>query len=73
MKINDNSAAKKIDFAKLDRGTVFEYAGSYYMKTETVTDAMHMPCNAVNVIDGGMVFFNSDNLIHVLDCELTIK
>lgn len=73
MKINDNSAARKIDFAKLDQGTVFEYAGSYYMKTETVNDGMNMPCNAVNVINGSMVLFASHSLIHVVDCELTIK
>ena len=73
MKIADNSAAKKVDFEALDQGTVFEYAGSYYMKTETVADALSLKCNAVNVIDGSMARFDSYNLIHVIDCELTIK
>ena len=73
MKVVDNSAAKQINFEELLRGTVFEYAGSYYMKTETVSDPLSLKCNAVNVINGEMTRFDSHNLIHVINCELTIK
>lgn len=73
MKITDNSTAKQINFQDIEMGTVFEFAGSYFMKTEYVKDVMDFQCNAVDLINGCMVKFDSENLIHIVDAELTIK
>lgn len=75
MKINENGRNAAVKFSFLSNGDVFQCAdnGAYYMKTETVMDMDNRTCVAVCLNDGMMVVILPTDMVHVVNCELTIK
>jgi hypothetical protein len=75
MKINENCCNTTVKFSSLSKGDVFKCAdnGAYYMKTETVMDMENRTCVAVCLNDGMMVVIRPTDMVHVVDCELTVK
>lgn len=74
MKIT-NKNAKYVKFDTVLEGDVFEYASTYYIKTdERYGGAFKDECsNAVNLTTGEHTYFVDTNTVNLIDCELVIK
>lgn len=61
-------------FKSVNIGDLFEYNNNYYMKIETVnySEDYSIPVNAVNLKNGQLASFLSDNQIYFLDAEMTV-
>lgn len=61
-------------FKSVNIGDLFEYKNNYYMKIETVNypEDCSIPVNAVNLKNGQLARFLSDNQIYFLDAEMTV-
>ena len=61
-------------FKSVNIGDLFEYNNNYYMKIETVnySEDCSIQVNAVNLKNGQLVRFLSDNQIYFLDAEMTV-
>ena len=62
------STNQKYPFKSVNIGDLFEYNNDCYMKIETASD----PVNAVNLKNGQLARFLSDNQIYFLDAEMTV-
>ena len=61
-------------FKSVNIGDLFEYNNNYYMKIETANypEDCSIQVNAVNLKNGQLVRFLSDNQIYFLDAEMTV-
>lgn len=61
-------------FKSVNIGDLFEYNNNYYMKIETVnySEDYSIQVNAVNLKNGQLASFLSDNQIYFLDAEMTV-
>ena len=58
-------------FKSVNIGDLFEYNNNCYMKIETANYSED-PVNAVNLKNGQLASFLSDNQIYFLDAEMTV-
>ena len=68
------STNQKYPFKSVNIGDLFEYNNDCYMKIETVnySEDYSIPVNAVNLKNGQLARFLSDNQIYFLDAEMTV-
>ena len=68
------STNQKYPFKCVNIGDLFEYNNNYYMKIETANypEDCSIPVNAVNLKNGQLARFLSDNQIYFLDAEMTV-
>lgn len=75
------STNQKYPFKSVNIGDLFEYNNDCYMKIETVNYSIEttnyledcsIQVNAVNLKNGQLVRFLSDNQIYFLDAEMTV-
>ena len=68
------STNKKYPFKYVNIGDLFEYNNDCYMKIETTNYPEDCPIqvNAVNLKNGQLAHFLSDNQIYFLDAEMTV-
>ena len=68
------STNKKYPFKYVNIGDLFEYNNDCYMKIETANypEDCSIPVNAVNLKNGQLARFLSDNQIYFLDAEMTV-
>lgn len=61
-------------FKSVNIGDLFEYNNNCYMKIETQNhpEDCSIPVNAVNLKNGQLARFLSDNQIYFLDAEMTV-
>ena len=61
-------------FKSVNIGDLFEYNNNYYMKIETANypEDCSIQVNAVNLKNGQLARFLSDNQIYFLDAEMTV-
>ena len=61
-------------FKSVNIGDLFEYNNNCYMKIETANypEDYSIPVNAVNLKNGQLARFLSDNQIYFLDAEMTV-
>ena len=62
-------------FKSVNIGDLFEYNNNCYMKIETADyteDSYSIQFNAVNLKNGQLTHFLSDNQIYFLDAEMTV-
>ena len=61
-------------FKSVNIGDLFEYNNNYYMKIETANypEDCSIQVNAVNLKNGQLAHFLSDNQIYFLDAEMTV-
>ena len=72
MKIIDN--AKLIHFCDLETGDVFkDFCGRYLIKMETIVNEYCRELNAVYLHNGECQYFQLDDDVLYVDCELVIK
>lgn len=73
MVIKQKEPIKKY-FSAIEEGEVFLWHGDYYMKTEsTYCDDNGDYENAVILSNGLLEYFNDDDYVIKVDCELVIK
>ena len=68
------STNQKYPFKSVNIGDLFEYNNDCYMKIETVnySEDCSIQVNAVNLKNGQLARFLSDNQIYFLDAEMTV-
>ena len=68
------STNQKYPFKSVNIGDLFEYNNDCYMKIETVSHSEDgsIQVNAVNLKNGQLARFLSDNQIYFLDAEMTV-
>ena len=68
------STNQKYPFKSVNIGDLFEYNNDCYMKIETTnySEDCSIQVNAVNLKNGQLVRFLSDNQIYFLDAEMTV-
>ena len=68
------STNQKYPFKSVNIGDLFEYNNDCYMKIETANYSEDCPIqvNAVNLKNGQLARFLSDNQIYFLDAEMTV-
>ena len=68
------STNQKYPFKCVNIGDLFEYNNNCYMKIETANypEVCSIPVNAVNLKNGQLARFLSDNQIYFLDAEMTV-
>ena len=68
------STNQKYPFKCVNIGDLFEYNNNCYMKIETANhpEDYSIPVNAVNLKNGQLARFLSDNQIYFLDAEMTV-
>ena len=68
------STNKKYPFKYVNIGDLFEYNNDCYMKIETAnySEVCPIQVNAVNLKNGQLARFLSDNQIYFLDAEMTV-
>lgn len=71
MKITDERKNKTVKFAELDFGDVFEYEDKKYMKTHEMNGGIDV--NAFNISNGDIEYFDSEDLVEILNTELVIR
>ena len=69
-----NKRENLTSFDSLNEGDVFMYADGIYMKTETsYPDDNGDYDNAVALKCGGLCYFRSSTMVHLINCELVIE
>ena len=62
--------SKEITFNNVPKGTVFDYQGKYFFSIERPLGYQH---NAVDLENGELFAFESDDLILLVDAEMIIR
>lgn len=60
----------KYPFRSVNRGDIFEFNEKYYMKTEIATISSDV--NAINLQNGEFTYFEPENLVYLLDGEMSL-
>lgn len=73
MKITDKFKRKEIAFRYVDATAVFKHKNNYYMVTVEIEDNDGDVWNCVNLNSGEHYFFDSDDIVEVLEAEMIVK
>lgn len=64
---------KKDSFRTIVAGEVFKYEDCFCMRIETMTSDIGIWYNAVNLDSGDLASFDDDDVIELVDAQLTIS
>ena len=64
---------KTSPFGTITAGEVFKYGEGIYMRIETVISAMGIYFNATNLNSGDLASFDDNDIIELVDAQLTVS
>ena len=73
MIINDKPRTKEVKFCDVPNGEVFMEDGVYYLAIEEVYDNLGDCKNAVNLNDGGITYFEYNEMVVLVKATLTVE